>query len=215
MHINESHRWLLAEQMATRMDGKLRNKMTPETKAGLTRALARNVPDLDKGVFGDNPFRPAPPLWSASGLIARAAQQWQHWRAPKPNGDDESLNHAYSRIRSSGIVALIITFLMMLIIGISDFSMPAELGVRIARDAVRPVAASGDIVVIAMDNRSTRQLGHWPWPRRHDAALVDRLREMGVKRIVYNVAFTEPTNRTDDNALGYLEEPTDFGVIEI
>jgi diguanylate cyclase len=200
MHINGSHRWLLAEQMATRMDGKLRNKMSPETKAGLTQALVRNVPDLDKGIFGNNPFRPTPPRWNVAGLIARVTQQWRQWHEPRLNNDEDGFA-TYSRIRSSGVVALIVTVLMMAIIGLSDFGRPAEIGLQIGRDAIRPVAASGDIVMVAMDNRSESRLGRWPWPRRHDAALVDRLREMGAKRIVYNVIFPDSTNRADDNAL--------------
>jgi len=61
-------------------------------------------------------------------------------------------------------------------------------------------AASGDIVVIAQDDKSAAQFGRWPWPRRHDAALINRLREMGAKTIVFNRVFAHPTNSVDDSA---------------
>lgn len=200
MHINGSHRWLLAEQMATRMDGKLRNKMTPETKAALTQALARNVPDLDKGIFGGNPFHPAPPRWNIAGLIARVTQQWRQRREPRLNNDEDGFA-TYSRIRSSGVVALIVTVLMMAIIGLSDFGRPAEIGLQIGRDAMRPVAASGDVVVIGLDDRTAKLFGRWPWSRRHDAKLIDTLNAMGAKTILIDRVLAEPTNASDDNAL--------------
>ena len=76
----------------------------------------------------------------------------------------------------------------------------AELALQAARDKARPIAASGDIVVIAQDDRSRQMFGSWPWARRYDAALVDKLREAGVKTIVFNQIFADRTDAENDGA---------------
>jgi diguanylate cyclase len=63
---------------------------------------------------------------------------------------------------------------------------------------LRPVQASGEIVVVAKDERSRQAFGQLPWSRRYDALLLDRLREMGAKRIVFNELFDKPLNVSGD-----------------
>jgi CHASE2 domain-containing sensor protein/tRNA A-37 threonylcarbamoyl transferase component Bud32 len=41
----------------------------------------------------------------------------------------------------------------------------------------------------------------WPFPRRHHARVIDELRRAGARVIGFDVQFTEPTDRVDDNAL--------------
>ncbi|HSS04376.1 MAG TPA: CHASE2 domain-containing protein [Solirubrobacterales bacterium] len=41
----------------------------------------------------------------------------------------------------------------------------------------------------------------WPFPRRYDARVIDRLQRAGAKVIAFDVQFTEPSDRVDDNAL--------------
>ena len=63
-----------------------------------------------------------------------------------------------------------------------------------------PRAASGDIVLIAIDSRSITSIGVWPWPRTLHAQLVDRLRSAGVGDIVFDVDFSTPSNPAADAA---------------
>ncbi|MEK7849391.1 MAG: CHASE2 domain-containing protein [Candidatus Omnitrophota bacterium] len=56
-----------------------------------------------------------------------------------------------------------------------------------------PLAASGDIVIIEISDDTLKNLGLWPLPRDFHASLVDVLREAGVKIIVFDVLFSEPT----------------------
>ena len=58
------------------------------------------------------------------------------------------------------------------------------------------------VVVAAMDELSLSEIGKWPWRRRVQAQLVDRLFELGAKAIVYDVIFYEPDNQypADDRA---------------
>lgn len=58
------------------------------------------------------------------------------------------------------------------------------------------------IVVVAIDDLTFSELRErFPFPRRLHAQLIDRLRSAGVRTIGFDVQFTEPTSRRDDNAL--------------
>ncbi|MBL8260547.1 MAG: EAL domain-containing protein [Candidatus Competibacteraceae bacterium] len=56
-----------------------------------------------------------------------------------------------------------------------------------------------DIVIVAIDEQSLRQLGRWPWSRRTHAALVRKLSEAGAKAIALDIVFAEP-DATDPSA---------------
>ena len=49
-----------------------------------------------------------------------------------------------------------------------------------------------DIVIVAVDEASLAELGRWPWPRRVHAALLERLREAGVRAVALDLIFAEP-----------------------
>ena len=50
-----------------------------------------------------------------------------------------------------------------------------------------------NIVIVAIDNRSLRAIGRWPWPRRIHAAALDRLAEARPRAVGYDVLFVEPS----------------------
>ena len=56
-----------------------------------------------------------------------------------------------------------------------------------------PMAPSGQVVIVAIDNESIDWLMKWPWTRRTHAKLVDLLKDAGAKLIVYDVFFDSPT----------------------
>ncbi|MDQ3144803.1 MAG: EAL domain-containing protein, partial [Pseudomonadota bacterium] len=78
---------------------------------------------------------------------------------------------------------------------------PLEDVLRIARNRTAPVAASGDIVVIKIDDESQRQVGAWPWPRSVQAALIDRLSASGAKQIMYDFTPRYSGEREGDKIL--------------
>ena len=51
---------------------------------------------------------------------------------------------------------------------------------------------SADIVIVAIDEQSLRELGRWPWSRRIHAELIRKLGAAGAKAIALDVAFAEP-----------------------
>ena len=63
-----------------------------------------------------------------------------------------------------------------------------------------PSSARRDIVMVAIDEPSVRQLdplvGRWPWPRLVHAALLDYLARAPAKVIVYDVIFAERDRRS-------------------
>lgn len=64
-----------------------------------------------------------------------------------------------------------------------------------------PRRPSADIQIVAIDDRSLRALGEWPWPRRRHAELIDRLRAAGAAVIGYDVLFLEPAPDPEDDRL--------------
>ena len=58
--------------------------------------------------------------------------------------------------------------------------------------------ASGDVVFVEIDGKSLQQVGVWPWPRRVDAELLDRLMALGASDVVFDVDFSATSNPEDD-----------------
>jgi HD-GYP domain-containing protein (c-di-GMP phosphodiesterase class II) len=80
----------------------------------------------------------------------------------------------------------------------------AELATIDARFGVRGTQAVSGIAVVGIDERSFSELDQrWPFPRTLHARMVDRLREAGVRRIVYDVQFTEPSENQDEDLALY------------
>ena len=83
------------------------------------------------------------------------------------------------------------------LIGIGD--LPEDY-LRMLRNYSHEHRASGDVVVITIDERSLRQVGNWPWPRRYDGQMVDRLMASGAKRVFFDINFSFPSNPADDRS---------------
>jgi serine/threonine protein kinase/CHASE2 domain-containing sensor protein len=58
-----------------------------------------------------------------------------------------------------------------------------------------------DVVVVGIDNQSLRTLPRPPIPRRYHARMIERLHAAGARLIVYDIAFDQPTDELDDEAL--------------
>jgi EAL domain-containing protein (putative c-di-GMP-specific phosphodiesterase class I)/CHASE2 domain-containing sensor protein len=83
---------------------------------------------------------------------------------------------------------------------VAGWGIGLDRGLREFRDGVRMHSASGEIVIVEVDARSLRALDQWPWPRRHHAALVDRLAGAGAALIAFDVNFEVASNSVDDAA---------------
>ncbi len=98
------------------------------------------------------------------------------------------------RILLWGAVAGLVATLIVL-------SGPIEDSLRVARNNFHRHAASGDIVLVTVDNQSLRDVGRWPWPRRYHAQLIDKLSAAGAKHIFFDVTFETRSDPADDRLL--------------
>lgn len=61
-----------------------------------------------------------------------------------------------------------------------------------------PVKPTAKVVVIAIDDKSIRELGQWPWSRVRIGELVKNLADYGVKVSALDIVFSEPEERGGD-----------------
>jgi EAL domain-containing protein (putative c-di-GMP-specific phosphodiesterase class I)/CHASE2 domain-containing sensor protein len=85
-----------------------------------------------------------------------------------------------------------------LISGLIGLGEAFEDALRVSRNGLHEHNATGQVVVIKIDDASLRQYGNWPWPRGRQADLVDRLTAAGAKRIVYDINFSFASNPAED-----------------
>ncbi len=87
-----------------------------------------------------------------------------------------------------------------LIFGLVGAGEIAEDALRTVRDNFHWHKASGQIVLVKVDDEALRQVGRWPWPRRYHARLTDELTNAGAKRIFFDINFFGATDRANDDA---------------
>jgi EAL domain-containing protein (putative c-di-GMP-specific phosphodiesterase class I)/CHASE2 domain-containing sensor protein len=93
---------------------------------------------------------------------------------------------------------LLWTAIAGLIFGIVAFGEIAEDVLRSGRNSLHRHNASGDIVLVKIDDQALRQVGRWPWQRHYHAELTDELTKAGAKRIFFDIAFFGSSNADDD-----------------
>lgn len=84
---------------------------------------------------------------------------------------------------------VVISLVLSLLFGLAGMGEPLENVLRVARNKAAPVAASGDIVVIKIDDKSQREIGVWPWSREQQAELIDRLTDAGARKVLVDLTF--------------------------
>lgn len=62
-------------------------------------------------------------------------------------------------------------------------------------------APPDDILIVAIDQQSLQEYGHWPWPRTRHAEIIDRICAAKPLALGLDIAFSEPTTRADDDNL--------------
>lgn len=62
-------------------------------------------------------------------------------------------------------------------------------------------AASDQVVVVTVDERSLDEDGRWPWPRQKVARLIEAVSEAGARVIGLDMGFFEPDNRFEAKAI--------------
>jgi adenylate cyclase len=65
----------------------------------------------------------------------------------------------------------------------------------------KPVAPPAEVVIVAIDNKSVKEIGRWPWSREVIGDLIKGMAEYGVKVAGLDVVFSEPQTPASDSAL--------------
>ena len=98
--------------------------------------------------------------------------------------------------RTLGIIAV-----LGLVFGLVGMGEVVEDSLRVARNRLNPINASGDIVLVGIDDRSQREGGSWPWKRSVQAAMIDKIERAGAKRIVMDLSYDFTTDPREDHQL--------------
>ncbi len=86
------------------------------------------------------------------------------------------------------------------IVGGIEILEPLEDFYRGGRNMVRARPADQKTVVVAIDNATVRRFGSSYYSRKHNADLLDKLFAMGVKRVYFDEAFSQPMDPEGDDA---------------
>ena len=103
-----------------------------------------------------------------------------------------------NRVDGSSLKLLLWTAIAGLLFGLIALGEPIEDGLRTVRTSMHWHKASGDIVLVKIDDEAIREIGAWPWPRRRYAELTDALTSAGAKRVFFDLPLYGPTTAKDD-----------------
>jgi EAL domain-containing protein (putative c-di-GMP-specific phosphodiesterase class I)/CHASE2 domain-containing sensor protein len=109
--------------------------------------------------------------------------------------------HKPDQAKQTPLKLLLWTAMIGLICGLVNAGALLEDFARTSRNKAHVHQASGDIVLVAIDDASLRQVGRWPWPRRHYAELIDRVSQAGAKGIFFDIMVSTKSEPADDQML--------------
>jgi adenylate cyclase len=105
------------------------------------------------------------------------------------------------------LMYFLLAFVSSLLVFIIDCASPhffqtLDLKMKDLRLVVRgPITPPSSVVIVAVDNKSVREIGRWPWSREIFAELITGMAEYGSKVTALDVVFSEAQNPASDRAL--------------
>ncbi len=106
-----------------------------------------------------------------------------------------------AKSRSFRIWILALAACLAILAGLFTILSPLEDVMKIARNRLLQHPASGQIVLVAVDDRSLAQLGLQTWPRSYSAQLIAKLRRAGARRVILDADTSRPESAVGDRAL--------------
>ena len=94
-----------------------------------------------------------------------------------------------STVRRAMIIASALVALASIFTILGNLGAGIDRDIRAMRYAIGDKEPSGDIALIAMDERSIQEIGVYPWPRETHGRLIEALQNKGVKRLGFDIAF--------------------------
>lgn len=92
------------------------------------------------------------------------------------------------------------TLLVGMIFGGLQLGQPIDNLARMLRSGVNERPASGEIVIVKIDDASLRSIGNWPWSRAAHAKLTDQLTAMGARQVAFDIMFAYRADPAGDKA---------------
>lgn len=103
-----------------------------------------------------------------------------------------------------GNMKRLVPHLFVLCIVAGAVATGANVSIRTALEDLRksatPRAATGDIVLVAIDPPSLEKIGVWPWPRTLHAQIIEKLEKAGAQDVVFDVDFSAASTKSADDA---------------
>jgi EAL domain-containing protein (putative c-di-GMP-specific phosphodiesterase class I)/CHASE2 domain-containing sensor protein len=95
---------------------------------------------------------------------------------------------------------LLWTTLLALLTGAIELGQPLEHYLLVGRNAIRQHPASGETVIVAIDDKSLAKLQAWPWPRHVHGELAQRLDRLGARKVAFDIDFSSRSTPAEDRA---------------
>jgi adenylate cyclase len=105
------------------------------------------------------------------------------------------------------LIFFLLAFVSSLVIYCIDFAaLPfihnVDLKMKDGRLLLRgPIKPPSSVVIVAIDNKSVKEIGRWPWSREKIGNLIKGMSEYGVNVAALDMVFSETQNTTSDAAL--------------
>lgn len=107
------------------------------------------------------------------------------------------LKRADGQMRSPWFIIAVLT-LLTFAAGAVRMGEPLEDMMRGVRNIIRAHPASGEIVVVGIDDKTADALGGFNYSRKYDAALVENLMRAGAKAVIYDKMFVDKGDAEGD-----------------
>ncbi len=102
-----------------------------------------------------------------------------------------------------GLIAAISTFYLYKYKEVYPSFQQLDYRMKDARFRIRgPLKPDPNVVVVAIDHKSIKEIGRWPWSRQVTGTLIENISSYyGAKVTALDIVFSEPQNDTADRAL--------------
>ena len=102
--------------------------------------------------------------------------------------------------RKANVLAFAFVALATMFAVIGQLGSGIDRDVRSMRYAISDKDPSGNIALVAMDEKSINEIGVYPWPRGTHGRLIEQLQGKGIERLGFDVAFVSDAPNPEDDA---------------
>lgn len=77
----------------------------------------------------------------------------------------------------------------------------------------KPHSPHPEIVILAIDNKSLKEIGRWPWEREIHAEIINKLGELNPQIVGLDITFSEKSDKKNDEALAESINDAKFPIV--